>query len=740
VNDLFSKLEQGDVLEGTLERVVYQNADSHWTVGKVKTHGGDVITCVGALLGVVPGTNLALRGAWVEDSKYGRQFKVESYQTRTPETLVGIERYLASGFIPGIGPELARRIVDRFGLEALQVISATPKRLEEVDGLGPSRVSRIMGAWQAQQEIQDVMVFLRGYDIPTGYAVRIFKRYGKEAVTIVKQNPYRLALDIWGIGFRTADAIAQKLGMEKTAPERVESGLLHSLGEATGNGHLHVPEAEAIAAGSTLLQVEEDLVTAAADRLISGGLLVREDLGGAHCLSPTWCFESEEGAATRLADILSTEQSTEESDPEDAILRFTRETGISLADEQKAAVRAAARDKCVVITGGPGVGKTTLVRAITSMFVRDGRRFALSAPTGRAAKRLGESTQLQALTLHRLLEFQPQHGGFDRNAERPLELDSLIVDEASMLDISLFLAVLLALPADAQLILVGDVDQLPSVGPGAVLSDVIGSGCTTVVRLTEIFRQSQESRIITNAHLVNRGEVPQLETPAGVPPADLDFFFIERNAPAPARDTILDLVSRRMPARFGLDPFADIQVLTPMHRGELGTQTLNETLQNTLNPSVGSLLKRGDREFRLGDKVMQIKNNYDRDVFNGDVGVVSSVEKNDGLLRVAMFGGPTVEYKKDDLDQLVHAYAISVHKSQGSEYPAVVLPLMTQHFMMLQRNLLYTAMTRGRRLVVIVGSQRAISLAVSRAESRTRYTYLAERLQRAMRSEIVTNT
>ncbi|RMH44345.1 MAG: ATP-dependent RecD-like DNA helicase [Deltaproteobacteria bacterium] len=722
-------------LAGTLERIVYHNDATHWTVAKVAPEaGGGEVTVVGALAGVAPGTALMLHGAWVDDPRYGRQFKVASYATKAPETLVGIERYLGSGLIPGIGPELAKRIVAKFGLRTLDVINADPTRLREVDGIGPARAEKIAAVWVEQRDVQNVMVFLRGHGVSSAYAARIFKKYGGDAVAIIRDNPYRLCLDIWGIGFRTADRIARSLGIAADAPERLEAGLVHVLGEFGADGHLHAPEAELIAAAARILEVDGGALRAPLRRLVDQRLVVAESLGDrGTCYSLAAMWQAERDAAAAFAAVAATPMPPAARDIDRAIADFERAARVKLADQQRTAVAAAARDKCVVITGGPGVGKTTIVRAILAVFGRGRRKVALAAPTGRAAKRLAETTGAGAQTLHRLLAFQPRGGYFDHNADNPLDVDTVIVDEASMVDIELFRALVVALPATAQLILVGDVDQLPSVGPGSVLRDVIASGAATVVRLTEIFRQAAASRIVTTAHRINRGELPDLDR-AGTPD-DADFFFIERSDPVAARDTIVELAAERIPRRFGLDPVVDIQVLSPMHRGELGTAALNAALQARLNPARDGdpSARRGDRPFRAGDKVMQIRNNYDKEVFNGDIGVIRDIGERGDRVVVELTDGRRATYDRDELDQLVHAYAVSVHKAQGSEYPAVILPLVTQHYMMLQRNLLYTAITRGKRLVVLVGTRRAVAMAVRNDSMRQRWTWLHRRIADAVR-------
>ena len=691
------------------------------------------MTIVGELVGVQEGLPLRLRGQWVEDRKWGKQFKIGTYQMRSPETLVGIERFLGSGIIPGIGAEIARRMVEKFGMDTLEVIDRQPERLVEVSGIGASRATRIAAAFAAQRHVQDVMVFLRGHGVSAAFAARIVKQYGKDAINIVRANPYRLAHDVWGIGFRTADSIAMQIGMARDAPERLEAGLLHALGTSIEDGHMHVPDDDLVAAAAELLGVSADPLPPRLAALELRRLIVRELLGDrGPCTALPWAHTAEVEAAIRLAELSRTPARGLGLDLHAAIHAFESVTGVTLADQQRKAVEAALVDKCVVITGGPGVGKTTIVKAIVHLAKLVHRKVGLGAPTGRAAKRLGEATVAEAMTIHRLLEYNPHEGGFVRGPMNPLDFDLVVIDEASMVDAQLFHGLLAAMPAGAQLVLVGDIDQLPSVGAGAVLSDVIDSGAATVIRLTEIFRQAAASKIVVSAHAINQGLVPELEAPQGA--ATSDFYFIAREDPEAARSTIVELVAERIPQRFGMDSITDVQVLAPMHRGELGTAALNRALQERLNPPApageGGELTRGERVYRRGDKVMQLKNDYERAVFNGDIGVIAGVDAESSALRVE-FDGRVVGYERAELDQLAHAYAVSIHKSQGSEYAAVVIPLATQHYMMLQRSLLYTAVTRGKRLVVIVGSRRAIQLAVRNADAKKRYTWFAERVREA---------
>jgi exodeoxyribonuclease V alpha subunit len=711
-----------------LERVTFRG-DEYYTVARFQPDSGAPITIVGKLVEINEGMPITVHGQWVEDKKYGRQFKVSFAHPRTPKTVLGIEKFLGSGLIHGVGPAIAKRIVEKFGKETLDVIEKTPMRLTEIVGIGSARAAKVAHAVTAQRHVQEVMVFLQGHGVSIASAARIVKRYGKDAINVVRANPYRLAHEVWGIGFRTADGIAEKLGMARDAPERLEAGLLHALETSVEDGHLHVPDDELIQAAADLLGLSKDTLPPRLGALEDKKLVVREVLGSrGACTALPELHAAEVESAMILAELASTPARNFPLDIGAAIHAFESVTGLALAAQQRQAVEAALRDRCVVITGGPGVGKTTIVKAIVHLARIGSRTVSLAAPTGRAAKRLAEATGVEATTIHRMLEYQPHEGGFQKTRENPLDADLVVVDEASMIDALLFRSVLVALRPGAQLVLVGDIDQLPSVGAGAVLADVIDSGAATVIRLTEIFRQAAASKIVLSAHKINHGEVPDLDAPSGT---QSDFYFISRDDPEQARATIVELVSERIPARFGFNAVTDVQVLTPMHRGELGTAAVNRALQQKLNPPGGSPeLARGDRAFRRGDKVMQLKNDYDRGVFNGDIGVVDIIDTESGSLHVG-FDGRSATYERGDLDQLVHAYAVSVHKSQGSEYPAVVLVLATQHFMMLQRSLLYTAVTRGKKLVVIVGSRRAVQLAVNNADAKKRYTWLAERVRAA---------
>jgi exodeoxyribonuclease V alpha subunit len=712
-------------LEGTLERIAFINEENAWSVVKITVPDRrEPVTAVGNLLGVKPGENVQLKGRWIQDKRFGEQFKVESFQTVVPATLEGIERYLGSGLVHGIGKVMAERLVARFGLKTLEIIDEHPQRLTEVEGIGRVRSEQIRRAWIEQRAIKDVMVFLHSHGVAMSHATKIYKRYGEKAIAAVRENPYRLALDIFGIGFQTADEIAQRLGVERTAPSRCQAGMLHVLRAAADEGHVAAPREELIERVRTLLEVDEDLVRAAVAPLAEREQIVVEKHEGGESIYLEPLFVAERGIADLLERQLKTPVRPIQIDMARAIAWFEEQRKMTLENEQREAIALAVREKVLVITGGPGTGKTTLINAVIQILEKKGRAVLLAAPTGRAAKRMAETTGHEARTLHRLLEFTPKSNAFARGPSHPLEGDLVIVDEASMLDTAMTYALLRALPATCQIVFVGDVDQLPSVGPGSVLLDLIRSRAVPMVRLSRIFRQAEESRIVVNAHRVNQGELPVLgaEDPAS------DFFFIERQEPEEVLATIKTLLTERIPRKFGLHPTRDIQVLTPMHKGLLGAATLNQELQMLFNPD-GPSVVRGTRTFRVGDKVMQVRNDYDLDVFNGDVGHVAAIDNEERTMTV-MFDSRAVVYDEGQLDELALAYACSIHKSQGSEFPCVVLPLHTQHFVMLKRNLLYTAMTRGRKLVVIVGSKRALSTAVSSADTVTRVTGLARRLER----------
>jgi exodeoxyribonuclease V alpha subunit len=684
---------------------------------------GESVPVVGVLAGVQPGENLRVSGRWVDDRKYGRQFRVESFLGVQPSTLVGIEKYLGSGLVRGVGPGLARKLVQHFGIDTLRVIDEEMGRLREVPGLGRVRIAAIRDAWRQQRGVRDVMVFLQSHGVGAAFAARIHKKYGARAVAVVKGDPYRLARDVAGIGFRSADRIAMSLGLQRDAPRRLEAGVLFALDQAAEEGHCFVPCARLLETAAALLEVDEGAVPPALERLAAAQQVVVEGSGADAAVYATPLHAVETAVARRLQRLLAAPPRRRPLDAGAAIRGFEAASGLHLAAAQRRAVQRALEAKVLVVTGGPGTGKTTLVRGILHIQEQHGVRVQLCAPTGRAAKRLSEATGRPARTLHRLLEWSPREHLFQRDAESPLDADAVVVDEVSMLDLMLLHHLLKALPPEAQLLLVGDADQLPSVGAGAVLADLVASGAVETVRLDEIFRQEGRSAIVTNAHRIRDGEPPLLP-PAG---ERADFVFVERHAPEALRATLRTLVVERLPAGLGVDPRADVQVLVPMHRGPLGATALNADLQAALNPGGVPI---GTSGLRVGDKVMQVRNNYELEVYNGDLGRIEAWDEAERVAHVR-FDERAVAYEIGDLPELVLAYACTVHKSQGSEYPVVVVVLHRQHHVMLQRNLLYTAVSRARRQVVLLGERRALETALRNDRVQRRHTLLAERLRKA---------
>ena len=706
-----------DTIAGSVEKILYTNEENHYTVAQLLPEGRgrvEPIIIVGNLAALNLGETVHAQGRWVNHKQFGRQFAVEKFESVLPRTIVGIQKYLGSGLVKGIGAKFADRIVEKFGEQTLEVIDNFSGKLREVAGIGPERAKRIKEAWTTQKSIRDIMIFLQGHGIGSAHAAKIFRQYGDNAIVIVRENPYQLAKDITGIGFRTADGIASKLGIAADSIHRLKAGLIHTLECAASEGHTCLPREELIRNACELLAIEIkpveialNFLLVAADAVADGEFIY---LAGLH--------HSECGVASRLTDLRRAKLELPAIDFEKAIAWVQQQTGIALATAQKQAIQTALASKVCVITGGPGVGKTTIINSIVRILQAKKCAVLLAAPTGRAAKRMSEATGAPAQTIHRLLKYAPHEGGFTHNERRPLKCDLLVIDESSMLDVPLAYHLVKAIPAGASVVFVGDVDQLPSVGPGNFLHDLIESNVLPVVRLTEIFRQAKASYIITNAHRVNAGELPVLEAPA-----ESDFFFIHEEDPEKVVATIQTLCRDRIPRKFGLD----VQVLTPMHKGVCGSENLNRELQAALNPT-GPSLQRYGRTYRVGDRVMQIRNNYDKDVFNGDLGHIKHLDLVDQEIIVEL-DGREVPYDFTDLDELIPAYAISVHKSQGNEYPAVIVPLLTQHYILLQRNLLYTAITRGKKLVILIGSKKALGIAVRNNKTATRYSGLQDRLR-----------
>lgn len=713
-------------LSGLIERVTFHNEENGFAVLRIKANGHrDLVTVIGSLATVTAGEWLTAEGKWVQNREHGMQFHADRLSSAAPTTKAGIEKYLGSGMVKGIGPGYAKKLVAKFGEKIFDVIETTSAKLEEIPGIGKQRRKLIKEAWKEQKVVRDIMVFLHSHGVSTSRAARIYKTYGEEAIEAVRENPYRLAADIQGIGFASADQIASKLGIAAESLIRAAAGLNHTLAEAMSQGHCSLPEAELLDAGSKLLGVAESILRPALDKALASEELARDEIGGEIFICLPKLKFAEEIIAARIGALAEAPSTYPAIDAGKAIAWCETKTGTALADHQRAALTQALKSRALVITGGPGVGKTTLVNSILRVLGAKSVECLLCAPTGRAAKRLSESTGLPAKTIHRLLEFQPGKG-FTRKESNPLQCDLLVVDEMSMVDVPLMSQLLRALPPDGHLLLVGDVDQLPSVGPGRVLGHLIESGRIPVARLSEVFRQAAGSRIITNAHRVNRGELPEADAP------DSDFFFIEREEPELALPTLLNLVKKRIPAKFGLDAIDDVQVLSPMHRGLLGVRELNVRLQEALNPARPDkpFVEKFGSRFQVGDRVIQTRNNYDKEAFNGDIGRVARVDAEEREA-VVNLDGREVRYDFGELDELSLAYAITIHKSQGSEFPAVVIPVTTQHYMMLQRNLIYTGMTRGRKLVVLIGQKKALAMAVKNNKMTGRYSGLLERLKRA---------
>ncbi len=723
-----------ETLEGHVERIVYASEYNHYAVAKLKIRGNpELVTIVGELVGIAPGQELKLSGVWETHPKYGHQFKATGYSVRLPAQIQGIQKYLGSGLIRGIGPAMAERLVDRFGEKTLRVIERSPKKLLQVKGIGKKRLEVIREAWEAQRDIRDVMIFLQGHGVSTGYSAKIFKQYGQDAIRVVQENPYRLAADIFGIGFLIADGIAGKIGIARDAMIRAEAGILHVLNKVSDEGHVFLLHDQLLDRAEALLEIDRTRLETAVRNLASSGDIVLEEFQVEDHLSRGTTgvylrthYAAEVGLASRLKALLSVPFQALGQDVGRMEKLVQRKLAVILSKEQWVGLKTALSRKVSIITGGPGTGKTTLVKAILAVFEAAGKRVMLCAPTGRAAKRLSEVTGHEAKTIHRLLAYNFKSGGFQKNETDPLDADVVIVDEASMVDAFLMYHLVKAIPMTAVLIMVGDVDQLPSVGPGNVLRDLIDSKRVPVIFLKEIFRQARESLIIVNAHRMNQGLSPTI--PDSNHESVEDFYFIQQEDPDKVLSTILDLCCKRIPSRFNLDPLSDIQVLSPMHKGTIGTTNLNRVLQQALNPSK-DMIERMGYHFRRGDKVMQIRNNYQKDVFNGDIGTISRIDRDAEEVTVKYDGRP-VDYEFSELDELVLAYAVSVHKSQGSEYGAVILPVMTQHFVLLQRNLIYTGVTRAKELVVLIGTKQALAIALRNDRPQKRMTRLCDRMKR----------
>jgi exodeoxyribonuclease V alpha subunit len=716
-------------LTGQIERITFFNEENHYAVCRVKVKGeSSLVTVVGNLMNPTPGEILKMYGKWSDHSKFGTQFIVDKYTAQEPATEFGIKKYLGSGLVKGIGPVMAKRIVKKFGKASLDIIENNISKLLLIEGIGKKRVLMIEKAWEEQKEIRNVMLFLQSHEVSSAYAAKIFKQYGDDAIEIVKNNPYQLADDIFGVGFLTADKIAEKTGIDKDSMLRIEAGLLFTLHSLSNEGHVCYPYEDFLLKAEELLETTRDKIVAAIDIAVKNKKIVIEatdqstnEIKNSKNVFLSQYFFSEKGIASRLHSIKNQVSSIRKIDTVKALEWVQGQLTIKLAKMQKNAIAKAIDEKLLVITGGPGTGKTTIINAILKIYKKLGIKILLAAPTGRAAKKMNEATWHSATTIHRMLKYSMTKAGFEKDEKNPLKCDLLIIDEASMIDTYLMYQLLKAVPDYCSIIFVGDVNQLPSVGAGNVLSDIISSGMFNVAELDTIFRQARKSLIIVNAHKINNGEFPIINTSE-----KSDFFFIQKDEPEDVVRTIIELAKVRIKQKFGFDPVHDIQILTPMHRGLAGSANLNIELQRALNPEKNSI-SRGDRNFRVNDKVMQIKNNYDKLVFNGDIGTIDQINYNNQKV-IIIYNSREIEYDFADLDEIIHAYAVSIHKSQGSEYPVVIIPILTQHYILLQRNLIYTAVTRGKKLVIMVGTKKALAMAVNTVKSETRHTGLKKRL------------
>ena len=706
-------------LKGQIERITFVSEEDGFSIVKIRVAGKkEPITAVGHLMSPSPGEIIEMKGKWVKHPKYGSQFKIISYKTSVPASVYGIEKYLGSGLIKGIGPVMAKRIVKRFGKETLNIIEEDIEKLKQVEGIGEKRISMIKKAWDEQREIRGLMIFLQEHGISPSYAPKIYRKYREKSIQIIKENPYRLAMDIYGIGFITADRIAEKLGFPKDSELRAMSGIIYVLQQVADEGHVYFPYEELLERCKKILDISQDTIENALEKLQTEGKVIRDD----EAIYLSQFYVCETSVAKRLIRLMEMPKSIRRINTEKAIEWVQKKLRIKLAKRQKDAIRAISENKILIITGGPGTGKTTVINAIIKIFSQIGAKILLAAPTGRASKRMTETSGYEAKTIHRLLEYSPEKGEFKKNERSPLKCDILIIDEASMIDIVLMHHLIKAVPLNATVVIVGDVNQLPSVGPGSVLKDMISSKVFPVVELNEIFRQARESLIVINAHRINAGEFPIFKSER----KNADFYFIEEEDPEKGLSIIIELVKNRIPKKFGFNPYEDIQVISPMNKGIIGSENLNEKLQEAINPSSFGII-RGAKKLKLRDKVMQLRNNYEKGVFNGDIGKIVKIDQENQEVFI-VFDTGIVTYDYSELDEISLAYAISVHKAQGSEYPAIVIPIFIQHYVLLQRNLIYTAITRGKKLVVMVGTKKAFLIGIKNNKIQKRYTKLNKRL------------